>query len=218
MTFSTRDFQPADYAPCEALVNEAWAFDQHFPPQALADLAKEIYTRGALLGSNYPRVVEKNGQVVGFLFGYNELGPKPQKNPWFSWLVLWRLFWINPLRPGDKNRLLQAIQLHEKNRAELITRRQSEIVMFVIAKPCQGQGLGTALWKDFLAHCQASGVESIIVETNSQGASSYYQRLGFTWLGDFDSPLHAYVTPNGQAQLYEFCNHSSSRDSNSLTG
>jgi len=67
-----REYRDSDYEFCEALVNEAWQFEKNFEPQELADVTKCIYTRGSVIGSNYRKVVEMNGKVVGFIFGLNE--------------------------------------------------------------------------------------------------------------------------------------------------
>lgn len=45
---------------------------------------------------------------------------------------------------------------------------------------------------------------SIIVETNIFGASSFYEQLGFRYLGNFDSPIHEFATKGGQACMYEY--------------
>ena len=48
----------------------------------------------------------------------------------------------------------------------------------------------------------SSGVSEIYVETNKQGASGFYEHIGFEHVADFDSPLHEFATPDGQACVY----------------
>lgn len=199
-----RQYQAADYFECEALVNKAWGFDQLFAPQTLCDLAKALYTKGALLASNYKQVVEVDGKVVGFLFGLNEYGKKPGNHLLFGLSVLWRLMWIKNEPPNGKQALLFALKVHEKNRASILASGKSEIVLFVVSEQYQGQGLGKRLWAGFKQSCQENGVSSIVVETNRLGASSFYELLGFNHLGNFDSPLHEFATPKGQACLYQY--------------
>lgn len=193
-----------DYKQCEALVNEAWNFDKNFSPQKLADLAKLLYTKGSVLGSNYRQVVEIDGNVAGFIFGFNEFSVKPKRNFLFGLHILWKLFWVKSNNPGDKKRLLNAINAHEMNRSKVINRGKSEIVLFVVGRNFRGMGYGKRLWSDFLSHCKDSDVKTIIVETNKLGASSFYEQLGFEHIGDFDSPLHEYATKGGQACMYEY--------------
>ena len=71
LAWEYREYRDSDYEICEALVNNAWKFDSNFKPQELADLAKCVYTKGSVIGSNFRMVVEKNGKVAGFLFGLN---------------------------------------------------------------------------------------------------------------------------------------------------
>ena len=199
-----REYREEDYEQCEALVNQAWGFDKIFAPKALSDLAKCIYTKGSVLGSNYRKIVEVDRKVVGFIFGLNELSKKPVRNMLFGLSILWRLIRIKSEKPEDKKELINAIKAHEKNRAGLVGRGKSEIVLFVVSDQYQGKGFGKELWSGFKVKCIDSGVDSIIVETNKLGASSFYEKLGFKHIGDFDSPLHEFATKGGQACMYEY--------------
>ena len=199
-----REYRESDYSQCEELVNQAWGFDEMFSPSSMSDLAKCIYTKGSVLGSNYRMVVEVEERIAGFIFDLNEYEKKPRKNYLFGLSILWRLIRIKSEKPEDKNDLLSAIKVHEQNRNKIVGRGKSEIVLFVISKEYQGQGFGKCLWSGFKVKCEDSGVSSIIVETNKLGASSFYEFLGFRHLGDFNSPLHEFATKGGQACMYEY--------------
>ncbi|WP_430933144.1 GNAT family N-acetyltransferase [Saccharicrinis sp. 156] len=85
--------------------------------------------------------------------------------------------------------------------------KASEICLFVVSQDLRGKNIGTKLWEKFRDFCIATGVKRIRVETNKLGASSYYEKQGFTLVSDFDSTLHELATPGGQACMYEyFCN------------
>ena len=198
-----RGYRDSDYDQCEELVNQAWRFDRIFSPKALSDVAKYIYTKGSVLGSNYRMVVEVDRNVVGFIFGLNEYSRKPGGNLLFGLGVLWRLIFIKSGKP-DKNDLLNALKVHEKNRADIVDKHRSEIVLFIVRNEYQGKGYGKKLWIGFKEQCVRAGVDSIIVETNKLGASSFYEGIGFKHLGDFDSPLHEFATKDGQACMYEY--------------
>ena len=77
-------------------------------------------------------------------------------------------------------------------------------MLFVIDQTCQRKGIGKRLWAGFLENCIASNVTRIVVETNMKGAHSFYETIGFKHLGNFDSPLHEFTTPGGQACVYEY--------------
>ncbi|MCG7874411.1 MAG: GNAT family N-acetyltransferase [Candidatus Thiodiazotropha lotti] len=199
-----RPYKPSDYEFCEALVNQAWGFDEIFEPADLSALAKIIYTKGSLVSSNYRRVVEDDGRLVGFIFGYNEFVGKPKGKLLFTLQILWRLLTVRGDRPEDKKSLFQAIQEHQKNRAAIVGQGRSEIVLFVVAEDYQGVGVGSSLWCGFESFCKSGSVREIIVETNRMGASGFYEKLGFELIADFDSPLHEYATKGGQACMYEY--------------
>jgi len=205
-----RNYRGADYAACEALTGSAWEFDKNFRPEKLAKLVGYIYTAGALSGSNFRRVVEVDGKVSGFIFGLNKNEPVPehklQKLP-AKLMILMRLMFIRGMRYSKKAFLIKAMSTHEVNRNKLVSRDNSEIMLFVIDPAFQGSGFGTKLFGDFVEFCRSSGVQTIIVETNRVGASSFYERIGFETIGDFHSPLHAYATPDGQACMLKYsCN------------
>ena len=203
MEVTIRDYSESDYSRCEELVNQAWAFDSVFQPEQLADLAKIIYTRGSVSESTYRTVAVVDDLVVGFIFGLNEKLNKPRLHLGLRLSVLWRLFKIKSSTP-NKNDLIKAMVAHEKNRAKLVAKKRSEIVLFVVAETYQGKGLGQRLWTGFLENCLETGVSKVVVETNKKGACGFYEKLGFKHLKDFDSPLHEFATPNGQACIYEY--------------
>ena len=199
-----RDYKNSDYKSCEDLVNEAWQFDNIFKPQELSDITKCMYTKGSVIGSNFRRVVEINGKVVGFIFGLNELSSKPEKGILFGLSILKRIFCVKGMRIREKIKLIKAINTHEINRSKIVDKRKSEIVLFVIDPAHQGIGNGKKLLSEFTTHCKNSGVKSIIVETNKLGASRFYEGVSFRHIGNFDSPLHEYATKGGQASMYEY--------------
>lgn len=202
-----REYRDGDYTDCETLVGKAWGFENHFRPQELAALGKYLYTMGSVAMSNYRAVAEHDGEVVGFLFGYNERIPLPEhelRKLSSRLAILKRLLFMKGMAVRDKLDFLSAIGTHEKNKLALLKHRRSEIVLFVVRPTFQGQGIGSKLFEGFRLFCEKSKVESIIVETNRIGAASFYARLGFSLKGDFDSPLHNHVTKGGQACLYEY--------------
>lgn len=199
-----RGYRDSDYESCEALVNDAWKFDGNFKPQELSDVAKCMYTKGSVIGSNFRKVVEINGRVVGFIFGLNEMSSKPKRGVLFGLSMLRRILCINGMSFKDKRQLFKAINTHEVNRSKIVDRGTSEIVLFVVDPNYQGVGNGKRLLSEFTTQCKNSGVKSIIVETNKLGASSFYEGVGFKYIGDFYSPLHEYATKGGQACMYEY--------------
>ncbi|VAX35289.1 hypothetical protein MNBD_UNCLBAC01-2145 [hydrothermal vent metagenome] len=199
-----REYENFDYEFCEGLVNDAWKFDENFKPQGLSDIAKRIYTKGSVIGSNFRKVVEVNGKVVGFMFGLNEVSAKPKRGTLFELSILWQLLRIRKMAFTDKKKLINAINSHEINRSKVVGRGKSEIVLFVVDPSYQKVGNGKRLLSKFISQCKSSGVKSIIVETNKLGASSFYEGVGFKHIGNFDSPLHEYATKGGQACMYEY--------------
>jgi len=202
-----REYRDSDYSDCEALVDGAWGFERNFHPRELAALGKYLYTMGSVAMSNFRKVAEYNNEVVGFIFGYNEHIPVPKHElqKFSSKLaILMRLLFMKAMKFREKLDFLNSMGTHEKNRTALLERGKSEIVLFVVHPAFHGRGIGKKLFEGFRSFCEKSKVESIIVETNKLGAASFYERIGFKLKGDFDSPLHNYVTKNGRACLYEY--------------
>lgn len=202
-----RKYKESDYLECEELVNRAWDFDGNLQPSEFANLAKYVYTQGSVLSSNHFEVVEIDGVVVGFIFGRNERKQKTSNSLLFGIGVFWRLLWLKFSGKKEKSKLVKALVTHEKNRSKLVLKGQSEIILFVVCETFQGKGLGKQLMANFLESCGNSGVNTVVVETNQQGAGSFYEQEGFQLLADFDSPLHEYAIKGGQACVYEYRYH-----------
>jgi len=198
-----REYKNTDYKQCEKLVAKAWSFDIVFNPKSLSSFAKLLYTKGSITSSNYRRVVEMDGEIVGFIFGLNENVKKPKKDIFFILQILWKLLFVRYIKP-DKKSLFEAISTHEKNKNQIVRNEQSEIILFVIDEKYQNKGYGRNLWIGFRNFCIESNVASIVVETNKLGASAFYEKIGFTHLENFVSPLHEFITKGGQACIYEF--------------
>ena len=199
-----RKYEEGDYEQCEFLVNRAWEFDNNLKPQGLANLAKYANTKGAETASNYRMVVEVNGDIIGFIFAFNELSNKPRRNILFGLSFRWRLWHLKIAERDNKKKLIDAINTHEKNRSQIISRGKSEIVLLVIRKSYQGLGYGKKLWFDFMSNCKATGAKSIFVEANALSSGHFYEKLGFQKVGDFDSPIHEFMDNNGHACIYEY--------------
>jgi len=198
-----REYKQSDYVSCEELVDQTWGFDDMFTSKKLSTFANYLYTQGAVMGSDYKMVVVHQGQVVGFLFGYNEDAKKTAKILLFRLYLFIRLITIKG-SGLEKKTLLEAMSHHQKNRLRVVENGKSEIVLFVVRKDYQNRGFGKGLWFGFKEYCFEYGVKSVIVETNKLGASRFYEKLGFKHLSDFDSPLHEFATKNGQACIYEY--------------
>lgn len=198
-----REYKKSDYVQCEELVSQAWGFDYIFSSESLSTFAKYLYTKGAVMSSNYKMVVENQGQVVGFFYGFNERAKKPAKNLLFRLYLFIRLMSIKG-SSLEKKTLLEALSNHQKNRLTVVENGKNEIVLFVVSKDYQRKGIGKKLWFGFKEYCIEYGVKSVIVETNKLGASRFYEKVGFKHLSDFDSPLHEFATKNGQACIYEY--------------
>ena len=210
MEINIRNFEQHDYDRCEELVNEAWHFDKIFTDKNLSKIALRIYTKGGLCSGNMNLVAVDQGRVIGFLFGFNLLAKtKPRGR---IKLALDAIFSFNfkKMDKVERNKFIKAITNHNKNRNIIEPEKASEICLFVVSQEIQGKKVGTKLWEKFRDACIASGVNRIRVETNKLGASSYYEKQGFTLASNFDSPLHALATPGGQACMYEyFCKKTS---------
>ena len=175
-----------------------------FQPDECTELAKAIYTGGSEIESTFKSVAVANGEVIGFLFGMNRTLYKPKLHLKFRLRVLWKLYRIKSSTPTKKE-LIQAMVEHEKNRSTLVPKKRSEIVLFVVADAHQGKGVGKARWGKFLESCSRLKEARVYVETNKSGASTFYENIGFKHLSNFNSPLHEFATPNGEACIYVYC-------------
>lgn len=202
-----REYSENDYQACEDLVGRTWQFSEHFRPAGFCDAAKYAYTRSSVASSNFRRVVERDGQVVGFLFGCNNQRPADLgllRQLLLSSGMLRRLLFVRGVRRGEKLALLRAISQHEVHRGRVEKRGASEINLFALDQDFQRKGLGRQLVTEFLDDCRRHGVRRVIVEVNVSQASDFYEKCGFAKIRDFVSPLHEMTAGKGSlAALYE---------------
>jgi len=202
-----REYQDTDYKACESLTSDEWEFEKSFAPIQLAELSKYLYTMGSVAITNFQKVIEVDGEVVGFIFGYNEKEPVKKHDLQRSTAYLWvlkTLLAVKKMSLKAKVVLLNNIRVHAKNRSKLVPPKKSEIMLFVVHPKHQGKGYGKELFSAFKDYCKGSDIDSVMIETNTLGASTFYEQLGCKFRGNFDSPLHAYTTENGQACIYEY--------------
>lgn len=204
MEIAIRNFEQRDYERCEELVNEAWHFDKIFGDANLSKAALWMYTKGGLCSGNMNLVAVDQEKVVGFLFGYNALSKTGVWEKIKLALNAIIAFNFKKMDKIERNKFIKALADHNKNRSEVESGKASEICLFVISQDSRGKNIGTKLWEKFRDSCIKSGVKRIRVETNSLGASSYYEKQGFTLVSNFYSPLHEIATPNGQACMYQY--------------
>lgn len=207
MPIDIRNFEKQDYPFCEELVNEAWHFDKIFTDKNLSKIALRMYTKGGLASGNINLVAIVQGRVVGFLFGLNHLSKAKSRGKIMLAIDSIISFNFKKMDKIERDTFIKVLTDHNKNRTRIEPSKSSEVCLFVVSQDLRGKNIGTELWETFRDSCIATGVKRIRVETNTLGASSYYEKQGFTLASNFDSPLHELATPNGQACMYEyFCN------------
>ncbi|MGL6261466.1 GNAT family N-acetyltransferase [Vibrio sp. WXL103] len=202
-----RQYQPRDYSDCERLVSQAWQFEQHFAPDSLAKLMAYFYTSGAPQMSNFSLVAEANGQVVGFIFGNNRRARQKKPSFGYSMQSLGKLvkLWCLPGEARQRKKdVFKRISQHSLNRRSLCKDWGSEVLLFVIAPEFQGQGIGSHMVKAFLNSCAQRGVDRVSVEANVVEAGRFYERVGFRYIDEFESPLHAACSSCDRAGRYLF--------------
>jgi ribosomal protein S18 acetylase RimI-like enzyme len=204
MEINIRNFEHHDYDRCEELVNEAWYFDKVFSDKNLSKTALRFYTKAGLCSGNMNLVAVDQGKVVGFLFGLNILAKSKPRGKIKLALDAFISFNVKKMDKIERNKFIKALTDHHKNRTVIEPGTESEICLFVVSQDLRGKNIGTKLWEKFRDSCITSGVKRIRVETNKLGASSYYEKQGFTLVNNFYSPLHEIATPDGQACMYEY--------------
>jgi len=202
-----RDFRESDFVDFQKLVNKVWEFDKHFHPPELSRLFQKIYTGGSFSASNFLRVVDVKGQVRGFLFGKieNKKIPKSEYSGFSGQLkIIFSLFSIPKVAFKTKLSYLNKINLHEVNRRKVESRKCSEVNLFVVDPDCQGEGWGKRVINEFIETCRKENINRIVLETDAESNFGFYQHLGFSIKGSFNSPLlQAFTGKSGKTYIYE---------------
>lgn len=199
-----RNYNANDFNACIELTSEIWKFKEHYSPVLLADFFQEIYTGLSLAESNFMKVYENNGIVKGFIFG--KISNKPVlKTSYSSPLrILLRLLFLPKIKLSRKLRYFNLMLLHEKNRNKVITKKTSEVNLFVLSSDMQGKGIGKKLIYEFINACRKENLQRIILETDSKSNFGFYKHIGFNIIGKFHSPLlQDFSKDDGETYIYE---------------
>lgn len=202
-----RGYKESDFEECQKLVNKVWKFDKHFSPLELSRLFQKIYTGSSLSASNFLRVVDEEGKIMGFIFGKieNKRIPKSGYRGFLGQLkLIVSLFFLSGVRLTKKLSYIKIINSHEKNRREVESRECSEVNLFVVDSNSQGKGWGKKLINEFIETCRKENINRIVLETDSESNFGFYQHIGFKIKGSFYSPLLKEFTGNtGNTSIYE---------------
>ena len=179
-------------------------FDKIINDKNLSTTALRFYTKGGLCAGNINLVAVNHGKVAGFLFGLNTLAKsKPRGKIRFAFDSIIS-FNFKKMDKIERDVFTKALTDHNKNRTAIDPGTEIEICLFVVSQDLLGKNIGTKLWEKFRDSCITSGVKRIRVEANKLGASNFYEKLGFTLVNNFNSPLHEIAIPGGQACMYEY--------------
>jgi GNAT superfamily N-acetyltransferase len=206
MPLRIRPYRPSDLDECMEMVGRVWGFDERMPP-SLATHARRLYVLGSLAESNAAWVADDDGVVEGFLFArcgtsaslidseYSGLGGQMR--------ILIQLVALPGVGLRAKLRWLSAAVRHQW-RVGRLKRLHDELTLFVVRPEAQGKGLGRLLVDEFFDRCRAEGVTRVVVETDRASNYHFYDRLGFTVVHEFESPLNALLTGgSGDSFIYE---------------
>lgn len=202
-----RTYHDQDFAACVEIVNQVWGFDQKFTPPALSTLFKEMYTGVSLAASNFYRVVEEDGQVVGFLFarcGADALYRNAYSGSVGVLRFFYRLLTTRGVSLKRKLYYVQIIVQHEMNRRAVEATRLNEANLLAVDPRTQGKGYGRLLMDAYITQCRVLQVTRITLETDKESNYGFFQHYGFTVKGEFYSPLQqAYTGASGDSFVYE---------------
>ncbi|NUQ81396.1 MAG: GNAT family N-acetyltransferase [Bacteroidetes bacterium] len=202
-----RSYQPSDLPCCKEIVEKVWHFSDKFRPEPLADLFRSVYTESSLGESTHGWVVEEEGVVRGFLFGKAVGFPQIRgrySGVGGSFRFLWTLFGLKGVGLPEKWMYLKAVQVHEVSRRKVEPERLNEVNLFAVDPAAQGKGYGRLLMQAYLSLCEQSGVGRVTLDTDRECNVGFYESMGFSVKGVFDSPLQKlYSGTSGESFVYE---------------
>lgn len=203
-TVSYRPYQPEDAEAVKSIIDEAFHIHRYARAPRLHTAAIDAYLREVLLESTYARVAEKDGRVIGILTGRVEGRPR----------LPGRL--SNRLRAaGDMLCLLltgfperrtlryysQFERIYERLHASVREPLSNEVTVFAVDASARGLGVGSALFRDYMAHLRAHDRTGFYLYTDSLCTYQFYERKGMVRAAEEDMALRVEGLP-GAVEVY----------------
>lgn len=196
-----RALKKEDYPQVEQIISDTWHYQMLSPdPKDAAHMAR-LYLRSGLVRHTFARVAVKNGRILGILLGRHHLSA-PRFRIRAKLSMLYSACLLLSSKQGRKiARLFSGFDAADKQLLENThTDFDGELVLFALAGPARGHGIGKALLAEFLAYMKKEQAKQFFLFTDTTCTYEFYEHNGFQRIGALQKQLP--ILPDKKIEMY----------------
>jgi len=180
-TVTYRPYEPGDAEALKAIIDESFFIHRYVTAPRLLGSALEVYLRERLVASTHTRVAVLDGQVVGVLMGQIVGQPRRRdvaRNRLTTWAHMLRLAVLGLTELASLRQHFAFGRVYRTLRAKAAAPLTDELTLFAVSAAARGHGVGTALYRDFMARLREHGRTDFYLYTDSLCTFEFYERRG----------------------------------------
>ena len=172
-----RAFQKEDTEAIEAIIREAWHYDDLCSHKTACKLAR-VFLSSCLANQTYTRVAEIDGKPAGIIMAKNiEEHHAPLRYRIRQWRAILSVMLSKEGRKvsgifGGVNDIDKALL------AEAQTQYQGEVAFFAVSSSVRGKGVGKMLYRKMLDYMRAHSIEKFFLFTDTSCNYGFYEHQG----------------------------------------
>ena len=202
---SDREVKEEDYPELAKLISDTWKYEQLCGEREAAQHLSRLYLKSCLQNQTFTQVAVSDGKVVGVIMGRSNRAAK--KASLKSALSL--LGDAAKLRSSKAGRQISELfrEFSELNKELLAECRQyfdGELVFFAVNADFQGLGIGRKLLGSLLDYLNAEGAHLIYVFTDATCNYTFYEKNGFTRIGEKAKDLRPLIDYSLKMFIYSY--------------
>ena len=171
-----RAFQKEDTEAIEAIIREAWHYDDLCSHKTACKLAR-VFLSSCLANQTYTRVAEIDGKPAGIIMAKNiEEHHAPLRYRIRQWRAILSVMLSKEGRKvsgifGGVNDIDKALL------AEAQTQYQGEVAFFAVSSSVRGKGVGKMLYRKMLDYMRAHSIEKFFLFTDTSCNYGFYENM-----------------------------------------
>ena len=195
-----REVRRRDYREIISAIAETWGYYKRHKNPVTARLVARAYWYGALLDHTFSAAAIWDGQCAGVLLGRCDAQlPKHQGSlrKYRRRALLLRILLSLSAEVRASSAGSERIEQADQKMLEDLRRRfDGELVFFVLRREYRRRGIGSALLNSFLEYMRANHCRSFYVFTDESCDFPFYDKRGFTRVGDEAVQLPDHAAPS----------------------
>ena len=196
-----------DYETIKSIISEAFGFHKIIRDKNLLKKALNIYLHSCLMETTFNEVAEKDGEVIGIIFGNCKNSLKKTTYLVNSAIVIWNSLSIACCKSQYKSNLKEyrkILTVYDELMKNRKHRFQGSVALFAVRESCRGYGVGKHLMNSLLNYMKTQNANSIYVYTDTICNYGFYESQGFIRLDERTLEIQISTTESAPLNVFMY--------------